>query len=97
LGTIAGPIVGAIVIIALENKLGDLGNLLAALTGVEWFRSIGESVTIVTGFIFIVCVLAFRRGIVGEIGALLKRPKAAAQTTPSATSVHAAVARTSEG
>lgn len=77
LGTIAGPIVGAIVIIALENKLGDLGNLLAALTGVEWFRSIGESVTIVTGFIFIVCVLAFRRGIVGEIGALFKRPKAA--------------------
>ena len=74
LGTIAGPIVGAIVIIALENKLGDLGNLLAALTGVEWFRSIGESVTIVTGFIFIVCVLAFRRGIVGEIGALFKRP-----------------------
>ena len=73
LGTLTGPIVGAIVIIALENKLGDLGNWLAALTSIEWFRSIGESVTIVTGFIFIVCVLAFRRGIVGEIGALFQK------------------------
>jgi branched-chain amino acid transport system permease protein len=73
LGTLTGPIVGAIVIIALENKLGDLGNWLAAVTSIEWFRGIGESVTIVTGFIFIVCVLAFRRGVVGEIGALFKR------------------------
>jgi branched-chain amino acid transport system permease protein len=73
LGTIAGPIVGAIIIIALENKLGDLGNVLATLTSIEWFKSIGESVTIVTGFIFIVCVLAFRRGIVGELLALARR------------------------
>jgi branched-chain amino acid transport system permease protein len=73
LGTLAGPIAGAIIIVALENKLGDLGNLLATLTNVEWFRSIGESVTIVTGFIFIVCVLAFRRGIVGELVALNKK------------------------
>lgn len=73
LGTMAGPIVGAIVIIALESKLGDLGNLLAVLTNIEWFRSIGESVTIVTGAIFIICVLAFRRGIVGELVELSKR------------------------
>jgi branched-chain amino acid transport system permease protein len=73
LGTLAGPIAGAVVIIALENKLGDLGNWLAVLTNVEWFKSIGESVTIVTGFIFIICVLAFRRGIVGEFGALFKK------------------------
>ena len=73
LGTLTGPIVGAILIIALENKLGELGNLIATLTGVEWFRTLGESVTIVTGFIFIICVLAFRRGIVGELGALFKR------------------------
>ena len=52
---------------------GDLGNLLADVTTVEWFRSIGESVGIVTGFIFIVCVLLFRRGIVGEIAAKLER------------------------
>jgi branched-chain amino acid transport system permease protein len=73
LGTLAGPIVGAIVIIALENKLGDIGSFLSRLTGVEWFNSLGESVTIVTGLIFIICVLAFRRGIVGEISAWLKR------------------------
>ncbi|SFV09212.1 branched-chain amino acid ABC transporter permease [Pseudoduganella namucuonensis] len=70
LGTMAGPVVGALLIVVLENKLGDLGNALGALTGVEWFRTLGESVGMVTGFIFIVCVLAFRRGIVGEIGAL---------------------------
>jgi branched-chain amino acid transport system permease protein len=75
LGTIAGPIVGAIIIIALENKLGELGNMLAALTSIEWFRSIGESVTIVTGFIFILCVLAFRRGIVGELLALGRKAR----------------------
>lgn len=69
LGTIIGPVVGAVIIIALENKLGDLGNMLASLTNIEWFRSLGESVTVVTGLIFIVCVLAFRRGIVGEISA----------------------------
>ncbi len=73
LGTLTGPVVGAVLIIALENKLGDFGNWLAALTAIEWFRSIGESVSIVTGFIFIVCVLAFRRGIVGELGAWFRR------------------------
>ena len=76
MGTIIGPIVGAIVIIALENKLGEFGDWMAALTSIEWFRSIGESVTIATGFIFIVCVLAFRRGIVGEILAWARRPAA---------------------
>jgi branched-chain amino acid transport system permease protein len=76
LGTIAGPIVGAILIIALENKLGDMGSFLASVTGVEWFNSIGESVTIVIGLIFILCVLAFRRGIVGELGALFERAPA---------------------
>jgi branched-chain amino acid transport system permease protein len=81
LGTLVGPIVGAILIIALENKLGDLGNWLATLTSIEWFRSIGESVTIVTGFIFIICVLAFRRGIVGEIAALFKRGTAASSSS----------------
>ena len=74
LGTLIGPIVGAVVIISLENKLGDIGTGLASLTGVEWFNSIGESVTIVIGFIFIVCVLAFRRGIVGEIAARFAKP-----------------------
>jgi branched-chain amino acid transport system permease protein len=72
LGTIVGPIVGAIVIIALENKLGDLGGFLARTTSVDWFNTLGDSVTIVTGLIFIICVLAFRRGIVGEIAARIR-------------------------
>lgn len=76
LGTLVGPIVGAIIIIALENKLGDWGNWLASVTSIEWFRSIGESVTIVTGLIFIVCVLAFRRGIVGEFMAKFGKARA---------------------
>ncbi|MDE2427402.1 MAG: branched-chain amino acid ABC transporter permease [Burkholderiales bacterium] len=67
LGTLVGPVVGAIIIIALENKLGDLGDWLARLTHIEWFHSLGDSVTIVTGLIFIVCVLLFRKGIVGEL------------------------------
>ncbi|RZJ83976.1 MAG: branched-chain amino acid ABC transporter permease, partial [Massilia sp.] len=41
LGTIVGPIVGAIVIIALENKLGDLGGFLARTTSIEWFNTLG--------------------------------------------------------
>jgi branched-chain amino acid transport system permease protein len=40
---------------------------------VEWFRAIGESVTIVIGAIFILCVLAFRKGIVGELIAFAER------------------------
>ena len=67
MGTLAGPILGAVIIIVLENKLGDLGTFLASRTGVEWFNTLGESVSMVTGLIFITCVLLFRRGIVGEI------------------------------
>jgi branched-chain amino acid transport system permease protein len=58
LGTVFGPVVGALVIIAMANYLAQLG---------AW-------VTIVQGVIFVVCVLAFRRGIVGELGHWLKRP-----------------------
>ena len=72
MGTLAGPIIGAIIIIALENKLGDFGTWLAGVTNIEWFNTIGESVTMVTGLIFIVCVLAFRRGIIGELAARIK-------------------------
>ncbi len=73
MGTLTGPMVGALVIIALENKIGDLGQGIANLTGINWFNSLGESVSLVTGLIFIVCVLAFRRGIVGEALALFER------------------------
>ncbi|MGZ8320496.1 MAG: branched-chain amino acid ABC transporter permease, partial [Telluria sp.] len=69
MGTLVGPILGAFIIITLENKLGDVGNFLARTTEIEWFNTLGESVGMVTGLIFIACVLLFRRGIVGEIGA----------------------------
>ena len=51
LGTIFGPVVGAIIIVAMQNYLAGFG---------QW-------VTVIQGVIFVACVLAFRRGIVGEI------------------------------
>ncbi len=69
MGTMSGPIVGAVLIVALENQLGDFGNFMAARTGIEWFATLGEAVSMVTGVIFVACVLLFRRGIVGEIAA----------------------------
>lgn len=73
MGTLSGPIVGSAIVVALENKIGDVGTWLAKSTGWEWFATLGESVTIVTGFIFVVCVLAFRKGVMGEIIAWLAR------------------------
>jgi branched-chain amino acid transport system permease protein len=75
MGTLAGPMLGAIIIIVLENKLGDWGTLLAQLTGIEWFNTIGEAVNMVVGLIFIICVLLFRRGIIGECIALAGKKK----------------------
>lgn len=72
MGTMAGPVLGAVIVVALENKLGDIGAWLAEQSGVAWFAALGESVGMVTGLIFIVCVLLFRRGIVGEIALRLK-------------------------
>jgi branched-chain amino acid transport system permease protein len=72
MGTFAGPFFGAAIIVALENKLGDIGDALATATGIEWFRAAGVSVTLVSGFIFMGCVLAFRRGVLGEFSHLLR-------------------------
>jgi len=72
-GSLSGPLVGAAVVVALENKIGDFGSFLVRLTDMEWFATLGESVTIVTGLIFVLCVLAFRRGIMGEIIARVPR------------------------
>ena len=58
LGTVFGPVVGAVFIIGLQDFLSDLG---------AW-------VTIVQGVIFVLCVLLFRRGIVGELARLLGKP-----------------------
>lgn len=76
LGTLSGPLIGSAVVVLLENKIGEFGNLLAAVTSVEWFKTLGESVTMVTGLIFVICVLAFRRGIMGEIIAWLAQRRA---------------------
>ncbi|MDR3397626.1 MAG: branched-chain amino acid ABC transporter permease [Pandoraea sp.] len=66
MGTRFGPVVGALLIVSLETKLGDIGNWLAQTTGWEAFTGLGSMVSVVTGVIFVLCVLLFRRGIVGE-------------------------------
>jgi branched-chain amino acid transport system permease protein len=58
LGTVFGPVVGALAVITMENYLAQLGS---------W-------VTVVQGTIFVVCVLTFRGGIVGELANFLKKP-----------------------
>ncbi len=58
LGTILGPLAGAATIITLQNELAD---------------SVGSWVTVIMGGIFVLCVLSFRRGIIGELQALIKR------------------------
>jgi branched-chain amino acid transport system permease protein len=57
LGTVLGPVVGAFILVTMENYLAQFGS---------W-------VTIIQGVIFVVCVLTFRRGVVGEIAARLRR------------------------
>jgi branched-chain amino acid transport system permease protein len=74
LGTLSGPLVGSAVVVLLENKIGEFGHLLASLTSIEWFGTLGESVTMVTGLIFVICVLAFRRGIMGEVAKGIGKP-----------------------
>jgi branched-chain amino acid transport system permease protein len=78
MGTKFGPILGAVIIVIIDNRLGDVGQWLSDRTGVEWFQSLGGSVTIVTGLIFIVCVLLFRRGVVGEFVAWMERRRSTA-------------------
>jgi branched-chain amino acid transport system permease protein len=73
LGTLSGPLLGATVVVVLENKISEFGHLLARLTNIDWFNTLGESVTMVTGLIFVVCVLAFRRGIMGEVITVVQR------------------------
>jgi branched-chain amino acid transport system permease protein len=58
MGTVFGPVAGALVVISMENYLAQFG---------AW-------VTIAQGVIFVVCVLTFRRGIVGEIAHFIRKP-----------------------
>ena len=58
MGTVFGPIVGALVIVTMETYLAQFG---------AW-------VTIIQGVVFVLCVLLFREGIVGLIARLIRRP-----------------------
>ena len=58
LGTLFGPVVGAAVIVTMQNYLAQLGSWL----------------TVVQVLVFVVCVMLFRKGLVGEISNLLKKP-----------------------
>jgi branched-chain amino acid transport system permease protein len=58
LGTVFGPVVGALTVVSMENYLAQLG---------AW-------VTVTQGVIFVLCVLTFRRGIVGELARLIRKP-----------------------
>ncbi|HYH96912.1 branched-chain amino acid ABC transporter permease [Hyalangium sp.] len=57
MGTLYGPVVGALVLVMIE----------------DYFASLGEWVPVIMGCIFVFCVLVFRRGIVGEAAAMLKK------------------------
>ncbi|MEC5385802.1 branched-chain amino acid ABC transporter permease [Uliginosibacterium sp. H3] len=59
-GTFLGPVLGAGIVVALQDTLAD---------------KVGSWVSVIIGVIFVVCVMAFRRGIVGEAFALFARKK----------------------
>ena len=61
MGTFAGPVIGAFTIIGLQNFLAD---------------QVGSWINVIIGVIFVVCVVAFRRGFVGELRAWQLRRKA---------------------
>jgi branched-chain amino acid transport system permease protein len=58
MGTVFGPVAGALIVITMENYLSQLG---------AW-------VSVAQGVIFVLCVLTFRRGIVGELARLINKP-----------------------
>jgi branched-chain amino acid transport system permease protein len=66
LGTVFGPVVGAFINVSMENYLAQYGS---------W-------VTVIQGVIFVVCVLTFRRGVVGEIIHLARRLPTASRGPP---------------
>jgi branched-chain amino acid transport system permease protein len=56
-GTVLGPLVGAFTVVTLQTEL----------------TSVGSWITVIIGVTFVICVLLFRRGLVGELGRLLKK------------------------
>lgn len=76
-GTFFGPVLGAGVVIALQNLLAD---------------RVGAWVTVIIGGIFVLCVLAFRKGMVGELLAFLDRRKARRQPARGSTASSGGIA-----
>jgi branched-chain amino acid transport system permease protein len=66
MGTTFGPVVGAFILVGLESVLTSGVTIAGLALGPEW-------VPVITGAIFVVCVLAFRRGVVGEVAAFFAR------------------------
>ena len=67
-GTFFGPIVGAGIVVTLQDMLAD---------------RVGSCVTVIIGVIFVVCVMAFRKGVVGELQARIQRRSARRQNADS--------------
>ena len=65
-GTFFGPVLGSAIVIGLQNMLAD---------------KVGSWVTVIIGVIFVICVLAFRKGVVGELQAFRERRRNAALQT----------------
>ena len=82
LGRHAGPAIGALVIVTIESKLGEIGGWLGDVTGIAWLRTIGDSVTVTTGLLFIIVVLFMRNGIAGASADMVQRLR---RSTKSAT------------
>ena len=70
LSTFFGPVLGASIVITLQDTLAD---------------RVGSWVTVIIGVIFVVCVLLFRKGIVGEFVAFRARRHAQARSRIAST------------
>ena len=65
-GTFFGPVFGAGIVVSLQDLLAD---------------KVGSWVNVIIGAIFVICVMAFRKGVVGELQAFRERRRAAAKSS----------------
>jgi branched-chain amino acid transport system permease protein len=70
-GTLLGPVIGATAVVGIQSELAD---------------KVGSWVTVIMGVIFVVCVLSFRKGIVGELLAVLTPGKKGKPASPTVAS-----------
>jgi Fe-S cluster assembly ATPase SufC len=79
LGTVFGPVAGAFILVAMQNYLGQAGDWIGA---VQTMPVVGpalatvlvaiQGTSVIQGVIFVLCVMLFRRGVVGEIAHRLR-------------------------